>query len=438
MSAELASTGAVPGEAPLSGRDAGRDPRSPDLSIVMPCLNEEDSVGICVRKAWEGISATGLTGEVIVADNGSSDRSVAVAEAAGARVVHQPHRGYGNAYLKGFAAARGRIIVMGDSDDSYDFTRISDLIKPIEDGCDYVLGSRFAGHIDANAMPWSHRRIGNPALTAVLNALFRLRVTDAHSGFRAITRVALDKIALQSEGMEFASEIVVKAALADLRTAEVPISYHPRIGVSKLHSLRDGWRHLRFLFLHSPDYLFLLPGLILTVLGIIGQVVMVAAPANSYALFTKITLALIALAGSQLLAMGTFAVMHARDEGQRGRKFAFGWTERIITPERGPVLASALALVGLPLVAAPFLLGAGSQIGAGGKTSSEAIGGLLLIVLGGKLWFDALFVRLVTLRRPGGAVAAAYPATAAARDQAGGAAEPASAVRSTDELGATV
>ncbi|MGO9912405.1 MAG: glycosyltransferase family 2 protein [Acidimicrobiales bacterium] len=234
---------------PLNALRPPHDPAALDISVVMPCLDEEDSVGICVRKAWEGIRSTGLTGEVIVADNGSSDRSVAVATEAGARVVHEPRRGYGNAYMKGFAAVSGRIIVMGDSDDSYDFTKIPDLIKPIAEGYDYVLGSRFAGHIQPNAMTWSHRRIGNPALTAVLNVIFGLKVSDAHSGFRAITSEALDKIALQCEGMELASEMIVKAARANLRTAEVPITYHPRIGVSKLNSLRDSYRHLQLLFL---------------------------------------------------------------------------------------------------------------------------------------------------------------------------------------------
>lgn len=247
MSSEVtqASTdrsGLVPAQAVRSA-----EPATLDLSVVMPCLNEQDSVGGCVRKAWEGIRATGLRGEVIVADNGSSDRSVAIAVAAGARVVHQSARGYGNAYLMGFSAARGRIVVMGDSDDSYDFTMIPELIKPILAGYDYVLGSRFAGQIQPNAMPWSHRRIGNPVLTSILNVLFGLKVTDAHSGFRAITRTALDTMALECEGMELASEIVVKAAQANLRTTEIPIIYYPRIGRSKLNSVRDGWRHVCYM-----------------------------------------------------------------------------------------------------------------------------------------------------------------------------------------------
>lgn len=159
-----------------------------EISVVMPCLNEVESVGICVKKAWEGIRLSGRPGEVIVADNGSTDGSIEVAEAAGARVVHQPARGYGNAYLAGFAAAHGSIIVMGDSDDSYDFTVLPDLIAPIiDDGHDYVLGSRLTGKMEQGAMPWTHRWIGNPMLTAFLNMLFKLRVSDAHSGYRVFT-----------------------------------------------------------------------------------------------------------------------------------------------------------------------------------------------------------------------------------------------------------
>jgi hypothetical protein len=423
MPPESAGLREAPREMPASAGSGDR--ARPEISVVMPCLNEEDSVGICVRKAWEGIRATGLIGEVIVADNGSSDRSVAVAEAAGARVVHQPRRGYGNAYLKGFEAARGRIVVMGDSDDSYDFTSIPELIKPIADGYDYVLGSRFSGYILPGAMSWTHRRIGNPALTAVVNALFRLRVSDAHSGFRAITRAALDKIALQCEGMEFASELVVKAAVARLRTAEVPISYHPRIGASKLRSFRDAWRHLRFLLLLSPDYLFIAPGTGLTALGFLGQFLLLLVPGNPFVLLSKVALALVALCGSRLLAMGTFARAQARDGRPQSRELALRWAERIIDPQRGPAIGTVLAVVGVSLLAAPFLAGSGALIAVGGAASSVAIAGLLMIALGCGLWFDALFLGLMLLGRSAADAVAAYPVSPASRDQGGGSADAA-------------
>jgi len=376
-----------------------------DISVVMPCLNEEDSVGICVRKAWDGLRAAGLSGEVIVCDNGSTDRSVIEAMAAGARVVHQPNRGYGNAYLKGFSVARGRIIVMGDSDDSYDFTVIPELVKPIADGYDYVLGSRFAGQIRPEAMSWSHRHIGNPILTKILNILFRLKVSDAHSGFRALTRTALDKMALQCEGMEFASEIVVKAARAKLRTVEIPITYHPRIGESKLNALRDAWRHVRFLLLLSPDYLFVLPGVIFTALGFLGQVLMLGLAGSPYTLFGKVIFALTVLGGSQLLTLGLFAKTHARSIGLESSSRISEWVEKIFTLEKGLIVATGLVIVGLGMALAQVIAGLGT-VGAGGTSASVLILGLVSLVLGAKLWFDAFFLSMIMFRPPSRAMPA--------------------------------
>lgn len=238
------------------------------ISVVMPCLNEEETIGACVTKSLEGIRRTGLPGEVVVSDNGSTDRSVEIATELGARVIHQPARGYGNAYRAGFAAARGKYIVMGDSDNTYDFTEIGQLIDKLRDGNEYVLGSRFQGHILPGAMPWLHRYIGNPVLTGLLNFLFGLKSSDAHSGLRAFTREAYSRMRLQTTGMEFASEMVINAARAKLKVAEVPITYYPRAGESKLRSFRDGWRHLRFMMLYSPDHLFLIPGALLFVVGL--------------------------------------------------------------------------------------------------------------------------------------------------------------------------
>jgi glycosyltransferase involved in cell wall biosynthesis len=232
-----------------SSHDAqGRPGGPPEISVVMPCLNEQDSVPACVERAWQGIARTGLAGEVVVCDNGSSDRSVELAERAGARVVHEPRRGYGRAYLTGIDASAGRLIVIGDSDCSYDFSELHRLVAPLLDGYDYVLGSRFAGTILPGAMPLLNRYLGNPVLTGVLNRLFGLHTSDAHSGMRAFTRSAYERMRLRCEGMEFASEIVIAAAQAGLRVTEVPITYHPRVGTSKLRRWRDGARHLRFMF----------------------------------------------------------------------------------------------------------------------------------------------------------------------------------------------
>src|SRR5215470_17704518 len=227
------------------------------VSVVMPCLNEADGVGKCVEKARRALGEMGVHGEVVVVDDGSAE----IAARAGARVIHEPRRGYGSAYLRGFAEARGRYLVMGDADDTYDFSRIADFIAPLEaGGCDMVMGTRLRGTILPGAMPWSHRWIGNPILSGMLKLLYHTRISDSHCGMRAFTRDAYERMNLRTTGMEFASEIVVNSLRARLRIHELPITYHPRIGESKLSGFRDAWRHVRFMLMYAPSYLFQLPG----------------------------------------------------------------------------------------------------------------------------------------------------------------------------------
>ncbi len=240
---------------------------APEISVVMPCLNEAGSVGICVEKALRALAAMGASGEVVVVDNGSTDGSPEIAEKAGARVVRESRRGYGSAYLRGFAEARGRYLVMGDSDDSYDFLDIARFIEPLRKGKDLVMGTRLGGKILPGAMPWSHRWIGNPILSGMLKILFRTRISDSHCGMRSFTREAYDRMHLRTTGMEFASELVVNALREQLKIEEIPITYHPRIGESKLNGVRDAWRHVRFMLMFSPSYLFQLPGFVLMLLG---------------------------------------------------------------------------------------------------------------------------------------------------------------------------
>ncbi len=373
-----------------------------DISVVMPCLNEEDSVGICVQKAWEGIRKTGRTGEVIVADNGSTDGSVEVARAAGARIVHQPVRGYGNAYLAGFAEARGSIIVMGDADDSYDFTALQDLVAPIEQGHDYVLGSRLTGQIERGAMPWSHRYIGNPVLTSLLNVLFKLRVSDAHSGFRVFTRDALQQMDLQCEGMEFASEIVVKAARANLNVTEVPITYHPRIGESKLNSISDAWRHIRFLLLSSPTYLFLVPGLLLLFAGLVGQLSLFWVSGGVSIIVAKALLAFAVLSGMQVLVLSLAATL-STDRLLLGRLNRIStWVSSGSAAENGFVAGTVLAAVGLGLLIYGSFAGWGA-LNLAGPAASVLVLSVMLALLGVTLWFDAFFLSLFEIKRRYGA-----------------------------------
>jgi glycosyltransferase involved in cell wall biosynthesis len=389
---------------PLAGgeEELASEPARVDISVVMPCLNEVDSVGICVTKALEGIRQTGLAGEVIVSDNGSTDGSVAVARQAGARVVHQPNRGYGNAYLMGFSEARGRFIVMGDSDDTYDFTQLGGLVEPLRDGSsDYVLGSRFGGEILKGAMTWSHRYIGNPILTGVLNRFFGLKSSDAHSGMRAFTREALDRMSLCCEGMEFASEIVVKAARAELRVSEVPITYHPRIGDSKLNGVRDAWRHLRFMLLLSPNYLFIYPGLVLFLVGFIGQSALlvgsVTVAHHSLQVHFSILFALLALAGSQAVIFGVFARTYAKSIGLDKPNALSDWVERDFSLERGLLVGALFVFGGLGIDIAILIQWLNRSLGTLDAVR-PAVYALTLLVLGLQLIFAAFFLSLFQVK----------------------------------------
>jgi hypothetical protein len=305
-----ARSGALEGSLPGAAEPGG----APEVTVLIPCLNEEASVARVVAQAFEGLAATGTTGEVIVVDNGSDDASAARAAAAGATVIHEPRRGYGSAYLAGLAAARGRYVVMADADETYDLTKLSELIEPLREGRELVLGTRFRGEILPGAMPWSHRRIGNPILTGMLNRLFGARVSDAHCGLRAIRRDAVPGLKLSSTGMEFASEMVIKAAKAGLDVAEVPIVYHPRVGDSKLNSVRDAWRHIRFMLVHSATYLFLLPGGIAAATGVATLTVFAARPSlgrPEWGLSVAIAAAILSLVGAQVVQLGLYAKTYA-------------------------------------------------------------------------------------------------------------------------------
>jgi len=250
----------------------------PSVSIVMPCLNEEGTVGLCVTKARDWLDRSGRSGEVLVIDNGSSDESVAIAITAGARVVHEEKRGYGSAYLRGFAEAQGDVIVMGDSDDTYDFSDLTPLVEPLDQGYDMVLGNRFKGGLEPGAMPWTHRHLGTPVINMLIRTFSGTRIGDSQSWFRAFRRAGATTLRLRSAGMELASEMIVRASRTGMRITEVPTRYYARKAPSKLSTVRDGWRHLRFLLLAAPDFLFTLPGILLSLLGIATFVLSFTAP----------------------------------------------------------------------------------------------------------------------------------------------------------------
>jgi glycosyltransferase involved in cell wall biosynthesis len=369
------------------------------LSVVIPCLNEAESIELCVSSALETMARVGIPGEVIVADNGSEDGSARLAELAGARVVRQPERGYGNAYRAGFAVARGEYVVMADADLAYDFAEIPRFLAELRDGADMVIGDRMR-NIHPGAMPWLHQYIGNPLLSLSLNVLFHTRVNDAHCGMRGFRRDRLELLGLRTTGMEFASEMIVRAAKEELDIRELPIEYHPRVGKSKLSSFRDGWRHLRFLLLHSPNYLFILPGVLMTALGGLVSLTVLAhveVLRRQWDLHTLIGGSLLLVVGSQLVCLGLCA--HAYATYFMAERDA--WFDRArarLRLEHGLMLGAAVALAGIAGLAVIVL----SWIGHGfGSLSQErvAIFAATLFVLGVQIVFTSFLLSILGLRR---------------------------------------
>ena len=244
-----------------------------ELTILLPCLNEVETIAVCIRKAKQFLSENGVDGEVLVSDNGSVDGSQQIALQEGARVVHAPVRGYGGALITGCQEARGRYVIMGDADDSYDFLHLMPFLEKLREGFDLVMGNRFAGGIEEGAMPWSHRHIGNPILSFIGRVFFHSRIRDFHCGLRGYNRKSMLSLELQTTGMEYASEMVVKAELNGLKIAEVPTTLKKdgRSRPPHLRSFRDGWRHLKFLLMYAPNWLFLYPGIVLLFVRYAGE-----------------------------------------------------------------------------------------------------------------------------------------------------------------------
>jgi len=301
---------------------AGEARRS--VSVIFPCLNEEEVIGECVRDATRALVDAGLEGEVLVVDNGSTDRSADRARGAGARVVEEPRPGYGSAYLRGIAEATGDCLVMLDADGTYPAELIPEFAGPLLEGrADMVLGNRFGGPISRDAMPWANRYIGNPVLSGMTRLLFRLPLKDMHCGMRSVVRSRALELSLEAPGMEFATEMVVKAIDRDLRVEEIDIPYRPRIGESKLHPIRDAWRHVEFMLVFSPAVLFLWPGFFLVVLGIVVQTQLLFGPARIFGrewdVHTNLAGLVAALVGATLLTLGGVSTAYAHSLGVRFR-----------------------------------------------------------------------------------------------------------------------
>jgi glycosyltransferase involved in cell wall biosynthesis len=369
------------------------------VSVVIPCLNEAENIEQCVRSALIALEGVDGPGEVVVADNGSEDGSAELAERAGARVVHERRRGYGSAYLAGFAAARGRYIVMVDADLTYDFNEIPHFVAELDAGAEMVIGDRM-DNIQPGAMPWLHRYIGNPLLTGLLNFLFSTGVKDAHCGMRAVRRDVLERLDLRTTGMEFASEMVIRASKEHLRIAEFPIEYHPRGGESKLSSFRDGWRHLRFLLVHSPTHLFILPGALMAGVGFLIMCLVEAGLTffgRAWGLHALIGGSLLMIVGTQVLALGLCA--HAYGTYFMGERDP--WFDRMrarFRLEQGLALGGAIVLVGVVLGA----LIVGNWVSNGfGRLAYEqlAVFAAALVVVGIQIFFSSFLLSILGLRR---------------------------------------
>jgi glycosyltransferase involved in cell wall biosynthesis len=326
-----------------------------EVSVVMPCLNEARTVGRCVTRALQALQKLAIRGEVIVADNGSTDGSPEIAQALGAHVVNVVRRGYGSALQAGIEAARGRYVIMGDADDSYDFSHLEPFVEQLRHGQDLVMGNRFKGGIRPGAMPWMHRYIGNPVLTGVLNLFYHSPIRDAHCGMRALRKDAYARLGLITTGMEFASEMVVKACLNRMKISEVPIVLYPdgRDRSPHLRSFRDGWRHLRFLLLHCPRWLYLIPSGFLFGIGLFLMAWLSAGPRMvgnvEFDVHTMLLGSLCVIVGYQTLWLWAYAKM-------------YGWTSGILPVntfsmrifdhlnlERGLLLGIALVTTGIGL-----------------------------------------------------------------------------------------
>ncbi len=379
--------------------DRSPERQGPAVSVVIPCLNEEENIERCVRAALAAVENIAGGGEVLVVDNASEDRSAELAKAAGATVIREERRGYGSAYLAGFAAAKGKYIVMADADLTYDFDEVPRFVAELDAGAELVMGDRME-NIHPGAMPWLHRYIGNPILTGLLNVLFKTGVNDAHCGMRALRKDVLPRLDLRTTGMEFASEMVIRASKEKLRISEFPIQYHRRGGESKLSSFKDGWRHLRFLLLHSPTHLFIMPGAVMAavgalIVGLVGGGLELFG--RTWGIHALIGGALLMMVGTQVLALGLCA--HAYGTYFMGERDP--WFDRArarFKLEHGLLLGGAVMLIGIVLGA--IILASWISKGFGSLSDEHlAVIAASLIIVGVQIIFSSFLLSILGLRR---------------------------------------
>jgi glycosyltransferase involved in cell wall biosynthesis len=375
-----------------------------ELSIVMPCLNEVETLGTCIQKAKMFLLTNAVNGEIIVADNCSNDGSQSIAVEMGASLVNIEAKGYGAALIGGIAAARGEYIIMGDSDDSYDFSNLAPFLNKLREGYDLVMGNRFQGGIKPGAMSFLHRYIGNPVLSWLGRLFFKAPVGDFHCGLRGFRKSSIEKLHLQTMGMEFASEMIVKAVLFKLSIAEVPTVLWPdkRSHPSHLRTWRDGWRHLRFLLLYSPDWLFMFPGCTLLGLGILLLLLLVSGPIQIGKLYFDLHYlvlgSLMAILGAQVISLGIYAKVYSLTSHLNERDALIGWLLKYFDLERGIILGGLVFLVGLFINA--VILYQWVAIGFGTLFRiREAILAMTLMVLGAQIMFSSLFLSILGIEK---------------------------------------
>jgi len=325
---------------------------SVEVSVVIPCLNEANSIAFCIDKALKAFKETGIKGEVVIGDNGSTDGSIQIAEQHGARVAHATLKGYGHALRAGIEAARGRFIIMGDADDSYDFSEVPRFVAKWREGYDVVMGNRFKGEIKPGAMPWHHKYIGNPVLSGLLRILFHTSIGDSHCGMRGFTKDVYNRMDLRTTGMEFASEFVIKAAKLGAKMTEIPITLWPdkRGRPQHLRSFRDGWRHLRFMLLYAPNWLFLGPGGLLMAVGLFLVLWLLPEPRQVgkavLDIHTMFFGMIFTLLGAQIITTGLFAKIFSYSERFAATEGAVAHGLKRITFEHGLIIGGALAVIG--------------------------------------------------------------------------------------------
>jgi hypothetical protein len=378
-----------------------------ELSIVMPCLDEAETVAVCIDKARGFLASRGIRGEVLVADNGSSDGSRDIARRHGARVLEVSEKGYGNALCAGIAAARGRYVIMGDADDSYDFSELDGFVAELRRGVDLVMGNRFQGGVLPGAMPWLHRRLGNPILSALGRLFFRTPVGDFHCGLRGLSKKAFDRMQLRASGMEFASEMVVKATLAGLRIEEVPVVLHPdgRTHAPHLRTWRDGWRHLRFMLLWSPRWLFLVPGLALFAAGALASVWILLGVSRvggvAFGVHTLLVAGLACIVGYQLVTFAVFTRVFAITEGFHPASPGLERLFRHYDLEAGLLAGVLTGAGGLLMLSVALWAWRGTGFGDldPAVTMRLVIPGAVLVALGVQTLFSSFFLSTLGLRR---------------------------------------